>query len=90
MLVIDGNQIDHEPFRQAQGPECVDGQEHELATGRVRPSADTITRGESSPFALRILPLELFFDLRIAFPPKGFEIVGDLNRAVIRCQNLNS
>ena len=44
----------------------------------------------SPPFVLRIFPLELFLDLRIALAPEILQIVGDLDRTMIRRENLNS
>ena len=49
-----------------------------------------LIREESPPFVLRILALELLFDLRVAFAPKGLQVGGDLDRAMVRGEDLNS
>ena len=46
-------------------------------------------RGASAPLVLRIFALQLLLDLRITFPPKRGEVVGDLDRAMIRRQHFD-
>ena len=43
-----------------------------------------------APLVLRILPLQLGFDLGITLAPEGGEIVGDLDRAVIGRQHFDA